>query len=71
MASPDEIARDLVAAWLSHNPVPLDTANPTRTADTIITLYKAVAAALQGPDVPAASAAPGRATAPEQRRRPR
>jgi uncharacterized membrane protein (DUF441 family) len=68
MASADEIARDIVVAWLSHNSVPFDTNNPTKTGQTIGTIYKAVLAAVQGGTLQAAGVSPESETAADRRR---
>jgi hypothetical protein len=55
MAQSDEkIARDLVVAWLSHNPVSFSLNNPEKTGEAIGAVYTAVLQAVRGGSVTAA-----------------
>jgi hypothetical protein len=47
MADADEIARDIVVAWLSHNNLSADAQDTTKTGERIGLVYKAVLAAVR------------------------
>ncbi len=66
--SPEDIAKDIVVAWLSHTQVSYDINNPEKTGEAIGIIYKAVLAAVQGAPLPAASVSPEAEDPPERRR---
>jgi hypothetical protein len=69
--SEQEIARDIVVAWLSHNDVRFDFENPGKTGESIGKIYTAVLEAVQSTAVAGASVTIKGETAPERRRKSR
>ena len=57
--TPDEIARDIMVAWLSGNAVSFSLADAEKTGEAIGTVYKAVLQAVREGMSPGPSAAPG------------
>ena len=55
MAQNDEIARDLVIAWLSNNNISHNINNPEKTGEAIGLVYKAVLQAVKAGSTPGAS----------------
>ncbi len=53
--SPDEIAKDIVVAWLSHNQISHNFSDPEKAGEAIGIIYKAVLQAVREGAVPASS----------------
>jgi hypothetical protein len=58
MAQPEEIARDIVVAWLSHNQVSFSLNNPEQAGEAIGKVYKAVLQAVREGAVPTSLGVP-------------